>query len=220
MSMFTRFIPVAALAICLSATPLEAQQPGTSNFRWYLGGQGGVLLFKTPNQTRDGIPMAGGHMLIVAKRTGLMLSVEEAIGENEVSSYTDANGVQPVTFNDIRKYSAVLMAFPFRSPVAPYFGAGLGIIHVVNPTPVNANAFKSDAQDIGSAGFATFLGGLQFQVGPLMAFGQYQITSSPGTQRTLAPNGVVAEGEMLVGPTHTFSGGLRFSLGGARERYH
>ena len=64
-----------------------------------------------------------------------MLSFEEGVGSNETSSYTDANGVQNVTFNDIRKYSAVLMAFPVRAAAQPFLGIGYGLIHVVNPTP-------------------------------------------------------------------------------------
>ena len=47
--------------------------------------------------------------------------------------------------------------------------------------------------------------GIQFQLGRIGAFGMYQITTSP------------KDGKLLSGPTHTFSGGLRFSLGGSKE---
>ena len=51
-----------------------------------------------------------------------------------------------------------------------------------------------------------------------MAFGQYQITTSPGNSRSSDDDGnPVAFGRLLTGPTHTFTGGLRFGLGGARE---
>lgn len=214
-----RSIPVAALALCLGTAHLAAQAPGNGNFQWYVGGQGGVTFFKTPTQGRSGIPTFGGQALIVAKRTGLMLSFEEGVGSNETSSYTDANGVQPVTFNDIRKYSAMLMAFPIRSAAQPYLGVGYGILHVVNPTPVSAGAFQSDANELGSFGFGSFVGGLQFQVGRFMAFGQYQITTSPSQKVALDNDGVtvLAVGRLLTGPTHTFTGGLRIGLGSARE---
>lgn len=213
-----RSIPAAVLALVLGTAHLTAQAPGNGNFQWYVGGQGGVTFFKTPTQGRSGIPTFGGHTLIVAKRTGLMLSVDEAVGSNEQSSYSDAGGVQAVTFNDIRRYSAVLMAFPIRAAAQPYLGIGYGIIHVVNPTPSSAAAFQSDANELGSAGFATFVGGLQFQVGRFMAFGQYQITSA-ASQRTAtdAAGNVVAVGRLLDGPTHTFTGGLRIGLGSARD---
>jgi hypothetical protein len=218
MRMVIRSIPAAALALCLGTAHLSAQQPGNGNFQWYLGGQGGVMFFKTPTQSRSAIPTFGGQALIVAKRTGLMLSFEEGVGSNETSSYTDGNGVQNVTFNDIRKYSAMLMAFPIRAAAQPYLGVGYGLIHVVNPTPTSPAAFQSDANEVGSSGFGTFVGGLQFQVGRLMAFGQYQITTSPTTHAvTDATNTVVAVGRLLDGPTHTFTGGLRIGLGSSKE---
>jgi hypothetical protein len=216
-----RSIPAAALALVLGTAHLAAQRaPGNGNFQWYIGGQGGVLFFKTPTQGRSGIPTFGGHALIVAKRTGLMISVDEAVGDNETAAYTDAGGTQAVTFNDIRRYSAVLMAFPIRAAAQPYLGVGYGIIHVVNPTPTSSSAFQDDAQQIGSAGFGTLVGGLQFQVGRFMAFGQYQITSAASTQRAFdgsSPPVMTAVGRLLDGPTHTFTGGLRIGLGSARD---
>ena len=207
-----RTIPAVALALTLGTAHLAAQAPGNGNFQWYIGGQGGVTFFKTPNQGRTGIPTFGGHTLIVAKRTGLMLSFDEAAGSNEQTSYTDVSGPQTVTFNDIRRYSAVLMAFPIRAATQPYLGLGYGIIHVVNPSPASSTALQSDAAELGSSGFMTFVGGVQFQVGRMMAFGQYQITSG-ATQHSTA----TAFGRLLDGPTHTFTGGLRIGLGSARE---
>jgi hypothetical protein len=213
-----RSIPGAALVLALGTAPLAAQAPGNGNFQWYVGGQGGVTFFETPTQGRTGIPTFGGHTLIVAKRTGLLLSVDEAVGSDETSSYTDGNGVQSVTFNDIRKYSAMLMAFPIRSPAQPYLGVGWGIIHVVNPSPASSAAFQSDANELGSSGFASFVGGLQFQVGRFMAFGQYQVTTGSSQKAVTASDGtVLAVGRLLEGPTHTFSGGLRIGLGSSRE---
>ena len=159
MRMVNRSIPAAALALCLGTAHLSAQQPGNGNFQWYLGGQGGAMFFKTPTQSRSAIPTFGGQALIVAKRTGLMLSFEEGVGSDETSSYTDANGVQNVTFNDIRKYSAVLMAFPIKAAVQPYLGVGYGIIHVVNPTPTGCrNSLILEMTGRGSRVFGGLLG--------------------------------------------------------------
>jgi hypothetical protein len=218
MRMLSRSIPVAALALSLGALSAAAQEPGNSNFQWYVGGQGGVMFFDTPTQDRTGIPTFGGQTLIIARRTGLLLSVEEGVGSDETSAYSDLSGTQPVTFNDIRKYSAVLMAYPIKAAAQPYLGVGYGIMHVVSPTPQNVTAFQSDAEELGSTGFGTFLAGITFQLGRLMAFGQYQITTSPGNAVVSDADGnPVAFGRLLSGPTHTFSGGLRFGLGGARE---
>ncbi len=218
MRMLTRSIPVAAVALALGTVAAAAQESGQRDFQWYIGPQAGVMLFDTPVQDRQAMPSFGGQTLSVAKRTGLLLSVEEGVGNDEVSAYTDLSGTQTVTFNDIRKYSAVLMAFPIKAAAQPYLGVGWGIIHTVSPQVSNATAFQSDAESLGSSGFGTFLAGLTFQVGRLMAFGQYQITTSPGTGFVSDADGVVvASGRLLTGPTHTFSGGLRFGLGSARE---
>jgi hypothetical protein len=217
MRMVTLSIPVA-LALCMGAANLSAQEPGNGNFQWYVGAHGGAMFFRTPSQTRGGIPVAGGHLMIVSRRTGLTLSVEEAIGSTELSSYTTSTGaIQPVTFNDIRKYSAVLMAYPFRMPIQPFFGAGVGVMHVVNPF-TGSDGSSHVATELGSTGFGTFLGGVQFKVARFMGFGQYQITTSPARHATPDVGGGFATGNLLSGPTHTFTAGLRIGLGGARER--
>ncbi len=218
MRMVKSGISVAALALTLGTAGLSAQAPGNGDFQWYIGPQAGVTFFRTPTQDRSGIPSFGGQTLITARRTGLLLSVEEAVGSDETSSYFDANGEQAVTFNDIRKYSAVLMAFPIRAAAQPYLGVGYGIMHVVGPQPASVAAFQEDANELGSTGFGTFLAGIQFQVGRLMAFGQYQITTSPSNDTVEDDAGnVLAFGRLLEGPTHTFSGGLRIGLGSAHE---
>jgi hypothetical protein len=218
MRMVIRSIPVLALALVLGVAQASAQQPGNGDFQWYIGPQAGVMVFKTPTQNSSAIPVFGGQTLIVAKRAGLLISVEEAVGSDETSSYADLNGTQAVTFNDIRKYSAVLMAFPIKAAAQPYLGVGFGILHVVNPQ-VGTAAFQADATELGSTGFGTFLGGLQFQLGRFMAFGQYQITTGASNDTIEDATGApVAFGRLLDGPTHTFSGGIRFGLGSAREK--
>lgn len=212
MKMFTRLAMAASLVVLVNSSLMA--QGGRNPFSWYLGAHGGVMLFETPRQTSSGIPVAGGHLLITAKRTALLLSIEEGIGSDEQSSYLDPTapgGVRNVNFNDIRKYSAVLMVYPFKSPAQPFFGVGYGLMHLHNPWPLATltTAEKATADSIaterGSSGFGTFVAGLQLQAGGIALFGMYQITSSPD------------EGKLLEGPTHTLSGGLRFSLGSAKE---
>jgi hypothetical protein len=213
-------IPVVMLALGLGATHVSAQQPGNGSFQWYVGGQGGVMFFETPSQSSSGIPTVGGHIMIVARRTGLMLSVDEGLGSNELSSYNAGDGsIQTYAFNDIRRYSAMLMAFPLRIPIQPYLGLGVGFMHFVSPTPTSGTGSGEIAGNIGSSGFGSFLGGVQFKLARFMAFGQYQITTSPSLQALQLSNGdILAFGRMLTGPTHTFSAGIRIGLGNARER--
>jgi hypothetical protein len=222
----TLSIPVAVLALCLGAAQLPAQQPGSGNFQWFVGGQGGVINFETI-EGRQTVPLGGGHLLIMGRRTGLLLSVDQGFGSNEQGVYlmqaANANdsvvsaGLVAVSFTNIRKYSAMLVAHPIRGPITPFFGIGVGILHTSGHTPDDGFS-----KGIGSAGFGSFIGGLNFQVSRLSAFGQYQITTSPDeqvvTQRFTNGNKLVASGNLFRGPTHTFSAGLRFSLGNARER--
>lgn len=229
MRVVTLSIPVAVLALCLGAAQLPAQQPGNGSFRWYVGGSGGILNFRTATQGYSTVPMGGAHLLITARRTGLLLSVEQAFGSDELSSYTfqeiDSTGTVvssaavPVSFDFLRKYSATLVAFPIKGPITPYFGIGVGILH----TGGHADSGDGFARAIGSSGFGSLIGGLNFRVGPLSAFGQYQITTGPSDQvfaTVIAESGttLVNFGHLIDGPTHTFSTGLRFSLGNARER--
>ncbi|MEP7326735.1 MAG: hypothetical protein ABI836_12360 [Gemmatimonadota bacterium] len=213
MKLLTRLMTASALIMFCASSPLAAQG-GRNPFSWYFGASGGVLIFETPRQQRGGMPTAGANMMITAKRTALMLSVEEGIGNNEQSSYVDATapgGSRNVTFNDIRKYSAVLMAFPLKSHAQPFVGLGGGIMHIHNPQPQNTltPAERSRADSIvtvlGSHGYGTFVAGLQLQVSGVAVYGMYQFTSGPD------------KGKLLIGPTHTLTAGLRVSIGSAKE---
>jgi hypothetical protein len=222
----TLSIPVAVLALCLGAAQLPAQQPGSGNFQWFVGGQGGVINFETI-EGRQTVPTGGGHLLVMGRRTGLLLSVDQGFGSNEQGMYllqdvneqdsVVAQGLVAVSFTNIRKYSAMLVAHPIRGPITPFFGIGVGILHTSGHTPDDGFS-----KGIGSAGFGSFIGGINFQVSRLSAFGQYQITTSPGvqvaTQKFTDGSRLVATGNLYTGPTHTFTAGLRFSLGNARER--
>jgi hypothetical protein len=156
-----------------------------------------------------------------------LLSVDEGLGSSEVGVYTvqtvsatgAVTGQQAIAagYKDLRKYSATLLAFPIKGPATPYFGVGVGILHTSGNTPDD-----DFTKGVGSTGFGSFVGGLNFRVSRLSAFGQYQITTSPGeqtvTQRFTDGSRTVAFGKLFSGPTHTFTAGLRFGLGNARER--
>ena len=225
MRMVTLSIPVA-LALCVGAAQLSAQQPGNGTFQWYVGGHGGVMNFGTV-AGRDNLALGGAHLLVTARRTGLFLSVEQGFDADGAGTYTvqafDDEGVitssqtLATTFDYVRKYSAVLMAFPIKGPATPYFGIGVGVLH-----SGGHSADDEIVKSMGSSGFGTLVGGLNFRVSRFSAFGQYQVTTGPG-RRTWSQtfdddSGILAFGNLLTGPTHTFSAGLRFSLGNARER--
>ncbi len=219
MSKLTRSITLGVLALGVGATALAAQQKprGSDDFRWYIGAQVGAFNFQTTGQTRGWItPNVGGNTLIVAKRTGLLVSVDDALGSNEVASIAwapSATGVQQITFNDILRFSFHLMAFPIRGPIEPYLGVGGGIQYAVSPqalntagyTPDQLNALYDEIANKTSYGFASLVGGLQLRAGPVVVFGQYQITTSP------------SRGNAFVGSSGTGNIGLRINLGSSRD---
>jgi hypothetical protein len=227
MRVVTLSIPLAALALCLGAAQLPAQQPGNSAFQWYVGGQGGVMNFETDFEGRETQPLGGAHLLVTARRTGLLLTVEQSFGPTVASGYTvqmfDTAGTLvsseavPITFKYLRKYSAMLLAFPIKGPLTPFFGVGVGVQHTGGHNPDDGFA-----KELGSSGFGTLIGGLNFKVSRFSAFGQYQITTGPRTQTSVIlfedGSSMFAFGKLFTGHVHTLSAGLRFGLGNARER--
>ena len=234
----TLSIPVAVLALCLGAARLPAQQPGSNNFRWYVGGQGGITSFRSPITGREFLPMGGGHILITARRTGLLLSVDQAFGSTQTTGTfweirdsldnVSSAGQEIWNFKGIRRYSAMLVAYPVRIPnIQPYLGLGVGLAHTTsNSQGPFAGGRVENA--LSSAGFLAALAGLEFRLGPFSAFGQWQVTTKHGfhqittvtrrdqTGKTLEKR--VDFGDWTMGANHTLSGGLRFSLGNAKER--
>lgn len=211
-----RPLSLSLFGLVLASTSAFAQAKGWDDrFKWYLGAQAGVLGFETPTQTRTWVPTVGGQLNIVAKRAGLQISVDEALGSAESSGYTDVNAtnnLRDVSFNHIRRYSAVLTGYPVRGQTQPYFGLGFGILQVVNPQPggfftsvATANLAKQLATNKSTDGFVSFVAGVQFRLGGAVGFGQWQMASASAT------------GQLLRGPTHSLAGGLRFSLGDAKE---
>lgn len=209
-----RALGLAVAGLAILTAPAQAQRWDDS-FTWSIGAQAGILGFETPTQTRAWVPTFGANLVVVAKRTGLMITVDEAFGSSETSGYTDVNagnGVRDVSFERIRKYQAILTGYPIRGPTQPYFGLGFGISQVVDPqpggfftSPTQAALAKRLASDKSTNGFVSFVGGVQFRLSNVVAFGQYQIATAP------------AAGRLLRGASHAVVGGLRFSLGGAKE---
>ncbi|HXI20784.1 MAG TPA: hypothetical protein VNH46_06845 [Gemmatimonadales bacterium] len=216
MRMLGRTATVLGLAFLAQTPSLRAQSIiGFDSFKWYIGGQAGLTIFETPAQTRGAIFTAGGNLLITARRTGLQIAIEEGIKKNQFSAYSDPSsptGTRQVIFNDIRKYSFTLLAFPIKAAAQPYVGVGFGILETAKEYPqgtfvskAEQEAADSTANARGSYGFGTLVGGIQFRVDRFALFGQYQITSSPPARK------------LFTGPTHSLMAGLRVSLGKARE---
>jgi hypothetical protein len=221
----TRVLPLVALAAALAAHSAQAQQARSpsaevptardSRVTWYFGAEGGAMFFETQAQTSTGIPFAGAQVVVRSRRAGLMFGVDEGFGSKEPSAFLDSSdsfSQREVTFDHIRRYAFTMTGYPVHGALEPYLGVGFGITQVVNPQVGGvfisndaAAASAASARDVSATGSASFMAGVQFRVGRLAAFGQYQINTAP------------AANNILRGPLHLLTGGLRFSLGNARE---
>jgi hypothetical protein len=239
MRILKQSLTLLGLGTLLAAGGLAAQSGGgTGTFKWYVGGHGGITSFRSTVTGREFVPAAGGHLLVTAKRTGLLISVDQGFGPTQqaMTMYTiidsvgntKEQGVVPWTFQGVRRYSAMLLAYPIRNQnIQPFVGVGGGIMH---STRVSAGPFIGSSVEnaLSSGGFAAAMAGLEFRVGPFSAFGQYQVTTKQGHQvkstvvrKDLSGKALetrIDSGEWTLGAFHTLTGGLRFSLGNAKER--
>jgi hypothetical protein len=239
MRILKQSLTLLALGSLLAGSAAEAQVGGgTGTFKWYVGGQGGITSFRSPITGREYVPVGGGHLLITAKRTGLLISVEQGFGPTQsaqtffqvrdsLDNIIDS-GVESWTYQGLRRYSAMLLAYPLRLPnIQPYIGIGYGIVHTTRNS-LGPFADGNVESGLSSSGFLAATGGLEFRLGPFSAFGQYQVTTKSGFQHV---NNVLQRddqgkpliqrddfGEWTLGAQHTLTAGLRFSLGNARER--
>ena len=89
---------------------------------------------------------------------------------------------------------------------------GFALMQVLNPivdcssciTQSEAFEAQNRAEDAASKAFFWMMGGFQINKGKMALFGHYIVTSS-------------ATGFLLNGTTHSFQGGLRYSLGTSKE---
>jgi Outer membrane protein beta-barrel domain len=206
----------------LPRTGTYVARAGERDYQWYWGAQGGVILVKTNAQSSTAEPIVGGHWLITKHRTSLLVSYEQSFFISDVKAViTDpasttssvGPGFRDVTFSRLRRLAFGLVAHPAQRRVEPFIGGGFSIMEVNHPVvdcsscATNAEAFaaQSLAQSAASKAFAWVLGGLQINYSRrLNVFGQYLLTSS-------------GQGFLLDGNTHTLQGGVRYSLGSARE---
>jgi hypothetical protein len=192
---------LAALAVTL---PQTAAAQRSDSFTWKIGLEAGPMIFETQTEESSVIPSAGAHFLIMSRRGGLMAGIDEGFGSDERSGL--------IQFNDLRRFQAVLMAFPVDAPIEPYFGVGGGILQVVSPRvdnsvtdPFDRQTLQDAANEAAASAFATFLAGVQGKWGRVTAFGQYQLHTAP------------SDNKLLKGPMHSIQGGIRIALGSSRE---
>ncbi|MEZ4458014.1 MAG: hypothetical protein R2882_15930 [Gemmatimonadales bacterium] len=77
-----RTLGLAGIGLAMVSAQAESQQQHRDDsFSWYIGAQAGVLGFDDPRQTCSS--RLGGNLVVISKRTGLMISVDEAFGSGD-----------------------------------------------------------------------------------------------------------------------------------------
>ena len=102
MTLNRRAVGVFALAATLATLPQIATAQRGDSHTWKLGVQGGSMIFQTRTEDSELIPSAGAHFMIMARKSGLMVGIDEGFGSDQRSGL--------ILFNDIRRFQAVMMA--------------------------------------------------------------------------------------------------------------
>src|SRR6266496_3444778 len=192
-------------------------------YQWYWGAQGGAFISKTNTQPYVYDPIVGGHWLITARRTALYVAYEQAIFLSDAqavifdpSSSASSLGTGPcrdVSFHDMRRIMFGVLAFPAQKVIEPFGGGGFAIMQVLNPA-IDCSGGCSSSQfaeasdrvnELSSRAFFWLMGGLQINYSSkLNVFAHYLLTSG-------------ASNFLLQSNTHTLQGGIRYSMGSAKE---
>src|SRR6266496_6820488 len=183
--------------------------------KWYWGGQGGLMVFRTNYDSNSFEPTFGGHWLITGKRTALYASYEQSlfVSARHVTFIEPSGTVTPgnVQFNNLRRIMVGVLAFPAQLRVEPFAGGGFAIMEALNVEVSCATCTGSDfaqmqdaADRAATRAFFWWMGGIDIKQGRLALFGHYILRSA-------------AANFLIQGTTHTFQGGVRYSLGSSKE---
>ncbi|HXV90045.1 MAG TPA: hypothetical protein VD707_01680 [Gemmatimonadales bacterium] len=190
--------------VALAAAPAAAQEVKDGSNQWYWGAHVGGLGYATATQQTYWDPLIGAHWFITRRRFGLYAGIEQAFFTTDAQTVVAG---QVVSFSEVRRFMAGLVALPLRGHIEPYFGGGFMVAYVVNPTlacgaacPAGANEALADQS---TAAFAWGMGGGQINIGQLSVFGHYMVTD--------------AAGFLIQGAMHSLQAGVRYSFGSATE---
>lgn len=184
--------------------------------KWYWGGQGGLLVFKTNFNGYAFEPTFGGHWLISARRTALYVGYDQSffLTPRQVTFIEPTGQVTlgNVSFNNLRRIMVGVLAFPTQHRVEPFAGGGLAIMEALSVVATCASCtsiaqlaqLQGEAEADATKAFFWWMGGIDIKQGRLALYGHYILTTASASF-------------LIQGTTHTFQGGIRYALGNARE---
>jgi len=209
-------VPEPARPVRPRGGPTYEQRPSDWNHKWYWGAQGGLFVFKTNFDSYAFEPTFGGHWLVTGKRTALYVAYEQSffLSDRHTTIVEPDGTIEPgnVAFHDMRRIMVGVLAFPAQKRVEPFGGGGFALMQLLNPqvtcssctTLSQFTQLQDEADAAASKAFFWWMGGIDIKQGRLALYGHYILTSS-------------ARGFLLQGTTHTFQGGIRYSMGTAKE---
>jgi hypothetical protein len=196
--------------------PTYEQRTSDWVHKWYWGAQGGLLAFKTNFEGVSFEPTFGGHWLITGGKTALYVAYEQSffLSDRHATVIEPGGVIEPgnVAFHNLRRIMVGALAFPAQKRVEPFAGGGFAIMELLNPRVTCSScrtlgdfvSLQDTVDAAASKAFFFWMGGIDIKQGRLALYGHYILTSS-------------ARGFLLDGTTHTFQGGIRYALGGAKE---
>jgi hypothetical protein len=206
---------LAALGLlAATASPVLGQSDAWQR-KWFWGAHGAAMMYESPAGEREFAFGGGGHWLVTGKRSALYIGFDQFIFPDSsnalIPDITVPSGVRLVDFSQGRRIQAMLYAIPMDSKIQLMLGGGFSINQVTNAEPQGpfANlAEQANAEDIvaqrATRAFATFGAGVQYRMGRLAVFAQYNFMPSSSTF-------------ILSGEQQALTAGFRFSLTAAHE---
>ena len=194
------------------------QTGGDWAHKWFWGGQGGIMSVRTNLESISFQPTVGGHWLITGTQTAMYVGYDQAvfISPQQWFVLASSNLGGTFKFDGVRRIMAGMVAFPLRQRIEPFGGGGFAIMQARGIETSSAGSClgctsSSDssvvlaaANNEGTRAFVWIMGGIDINQGRLALFGHYILTSSSGNFA-------------IQGSTHTIQGGIRYSLGSAKE---
>ena len=200
-----------------AAGPTYERRSSDWQHKWYWGGQGGLMVFRTNYDSYSFEPTFGGHWLITGKRTALYAAYEQSffLSARHVTFIEPSGTVTPgnVQFNNLRRVMVGVLAFQAQLRVEPFAGGGFAIMEALNVQAscgscggnlAQEAALQDAADNAATKAFFWWMGGIDIKQGRLALYGHYILTSA-------------AASFLIQGTTHTFQGGIRYSFGSAKE---
>jgi len=193
------------------------QRTGDWTHKWFWGGQGGIMSVKTNLESISFQPTFGGHWLITGTEAAMYVSYDQAvfISPQQWFVLASPNLGGTFKFDGVRRVMAGMLAFPVRQRIEPFGGGGFAIMQARGIEATTGSCLgcgsSSDssvvlaaANNQGTRAFVWIMGGIDIKQGRLALFGHYILTSSSGNFA-------------IQGSTNTIQGGIRYSLGSAKE---